>query len=275
MRSVWSGSTDEAAREDRGLVAPASCKGRLVYCAVIQRRNPVGYKSLKEIVYEFLVAALREGRLQPGSRIDAKEVCQSLGVSRTPVREALLQLEALGLVSFLPRQGIVVNELTERDVKELFETIGPLEAAAARLATPHLVEADFVAFERSLEVMERLVRDGDLPSLNREMEAFHQIHLARCPNQLIVSTIRLLKRRFYDVPHGLAFVREWESQLLTEHQRLVDLFRRNDAEGAAAFMQLHWAWEHNRDFAMRSYFPKSEGAETSAQTAGALEKEAR
>jgi DNA-binding GntR family transcriptional regulator len=236
---------------------------------MMPRRHPAGYKSLKEIVYEFLVAALREGRLQPGSRIDAKEICESLGVSRTPVREALLQLEALGLVSFLPRQGIVVNDLTERDVRELFETIGPLEAAALRLATPHLGEADFAEFEKSLATMEGLVALRDLPRLNREMEHFHQIHLARCPNQLVVSTIRLLKRRFYDVPHGLAFVPEWESQLLTEHRRLVDLLRRGDAEGAAAFMQVHWAWEHNKEYALRSYFPKKELVEGAAQPASA------
>lgn len=227
-------------------------------------RNPVGYKSLKEIVYDFLVAALREGRLQPGQRIDAKEICENLGVSRTPVREALLQLEPLGLVSFLPRQGIVVNAITEKDVEDLFETIGPLEAAAASLAAPHLVETDFAKLEKSLATMKRLVQARDLPNLNREMEAFHDIHLSRCPNRLMVSTIRLLKRRFYDVPHRLAFVPEWESQLLTEHRRLADLFRQGDAEGAARFMQLHWAWEHNKEYALRSYFPKKEEIEAAA-----------
>lgn len=225
-------------------------------------RKPVGYKSLKEIVHDFVVQALRSGRLQPGDRIREKEICERLGVSRTPVREALLQLEPLGLVSFLPRQGIVVNALTERDVEDLFETIGALEAAAARLAVAELAETDVAKLEKSLVTMQRLVKNRDLRNLNREMEAFHEIHLTRCPNRLMVATIRLLKRRFYDVPHHIAFVPEWETQLLAEHRRLIDLFRLRDADGAADFMRLHWAWEHNKEYALRSYFPKTHGAES-------------
>lgn len=225
-------------------------------------RKPVGYKSLKEIVHDFLVQALRSGRLQPGDRIREKEICERLGVSRTPVREALLQLEPLGLVSIIPRQGIVVNALTERDVEDLFETIGALEAAAARLAVTQLVETDVAKLEKSLVAMQHLVKTRNLRALNREMENFHGIHLARCPNRLMVATIRLLKRRFYDVPHNIAFVPEWETQLLAEHRRLIDLFRQRDADGVAEFMELHWAWEHNKEYALRSYFPKTHGAKS-------------
>ena len=230
-------------------------------------RKPVGYKSLKEIVHDFLVQALRSGRLQPGDRIREREICERLGVSRTPVREALLQLEPLGLVSFLPRQGIVVNALTERDVEDLFETIGALEAAAARLAVTQLAETDVAKLEKSLVTMQNLVNKRDLRNLNREMEAFHEVHLSRCPNRLMVSTIRLLKRRFYDVPHHIAFVPEWETQLLSEHRRLIDLFRLRDADGVAAFMQLHWAWEHNKEYALRSYFPQTHAASSAGRGA--------
>ena len=220
-----------------------------------KRRDPAGYRSLKQIVHDHMLAAMRDGRLKPGHRIRQEEICDSLGVSRTPVREALLQLETVGLVSFISRQGIVVNDLTEEDMKNLFETIAPLEAAAARLATPHLTDEDFAAFARSLARMQDLSQVRDLRSLNGEMEAFHEIHLIHCPNRLMVSTIRLLKRRFYDVPHRIAFVPEWEGQLLDEHRRLCELFRRRDADGAEAFMQLHWSWEHNKNLALRSYFP--------------------
>ena len=213
-----------------------------------------GYRSLTDIVCEFILTALKEGRLRPGDRIDQGEICEALGVSRTPVREALLQLEPLGLVSFMPRKRIIVNGLTQEDVKDLFETIAPLEAAAARLATPHLTEEDFSRFEKSLATMEGLIARRDLEALNKELEAFHGIHLARCPNRLMVSTIRLLKRRLYDPPHRLAFVAEWEGRMFAEHTRLVELFRARDVEGVVQFMQLHWAWEHNQQYALRSYF---------------------
>jgi DNA-binding GntR family transcriptional regulator len=213
------------------------------------------YRSLKNIVNDFILRALREGRLRPGDRILQREICDALGVSPTPVREALLQLEPLGLVSFLPRKRVVVNGLSLQDVAELFDTIAPLEAAAARLATPHLTDEDFISFERSIGVMQVLIAKRDLLSLNREMETFHHIHLRRCPNALMVATIRQLKRRFYDPPQRLEFISEWEAQLLTEHRRLVDLFRAKDAEAVAQFMLMHWSWEHNRSQAVRSYFP--------------------
>lgn len=213
-----------------------------------------GYRSLKAIVYEFILTALKDGRLRPGDRILQRDICDALGVSRTPVREALLQLEPLGLVSFMPRKRIVVNGLAEEDVRDLFETIAPLEATAARLATPHLTEEDFARFQKSLATMQVLIAKRDLQALNREMEVFHGIHLARCPNKLMVSTIRLLKRRFYDPPHRLAFVPEWEGQMFAEHQRLVELFRNRDVERIVEFMQVHWAWEHNQRYALKSYF---------------------
>jgi DNA-binding GntR family transcriptional regulator len=213
-----------------------------------------GYRSLKEIVYDYILTALKDGRLRPGDRILQSEICDALEVSRTPVREALLQLEPLGLVSFMPRKRIVVNGLTEDDVKDLFETIAPLEATAARLATPHLTEEDFAGFEKSLATMQGLIARRQLQALNHEMEAFHGIHLARCPNKLMVSTIRLLKRRFYDPPHRLAFVPEWERQMFAEHERLVELFRNRDVEGVVQFMHVHWSWEHNQQYALKSYF---------------------
>lgn len=213
-----------------------------------------GYRSLKDIVCDFILTALKEGRIRPGDRIHQGDICEALGVSRTPVREALLQLEPLGLVSFMPRKRIIVNGLTQDDVRELFETIAPLEAAAARLATPHLTDEDFSKFDKSLATMEGLIAQRDLQALNKELEAFHGIHLARCPNRLMVSTIRLLKRRFYDPPHRLAFVAEWEGRMFAEHKRLVELLRTRDVEGVVQFMQVHWGWEHNQQYALRSYF---------------------
>ena len=233
------------------------------------KRRPVGYKSLKEIVHDYLVESVRSGRLQPSQRINEREICEHLGVSRTPVREALLQLEPVGLVSFLPRKGIVINALTERDVEELFATIGILEVAAARLAVPLLTEADLVKLENYLATMEALIGRRDLQSLNRAMEDFHDVHLSRCPNGLLVQTIRQLKRRFYDSPHRIAFVTEWETQLLTEHKRLVNLFQQRDVDGVVAFMQLHWSWEHNKAYALRSYFPMNRKNQDKDQNPGA------
>ena len=95
-------------------------------------------KSLKEQVYEYLREQMRTGGLRPGSAIDMEETSRRLGVSETPLRDALLQLEMEGFVTILPRRKIVVNALTLRDIRDFYEIIGALESAALRAAFARL-----------------------------------------------------------------------------------------------------------------------------------------
>src|SRR3989338_542914 len=86
-------------------------------------------RSLREQVYDFLRAEMASGGLQPGAFLDLNELAQRLGVSRTPLREALLNLENQGFVTVLPRRGFRLNELTLDDIPPFYEIIGALEAA--------------------------------------------------------------------------------------------------------------------------------------------------
>jgi len=211
------------------------------------------HKSLKDVVYDYILGELDAGRLRPGDRVHEREICAKLQTSRTPVREALLQLEPLGLVLILPRKGIVVRQLTLEDLRELFETLGALEAEAARRATSRLQEKDFAALERSVRTMEQLVDSRQSRAFDRENEAFHEIYLTRCNNRVMLETIRLLKRRFYDVPHPVYRLEAWEKQVLEEHREIVELLRRRDSEGVAALLQYrHWSWEHNEVYLFQS-----------------------
>ena len=94
------------------------------------KKGILNLKSLKEQVYEYLREQLGRGELRPGSSINMDATSQKLGVSRTPLRDALLQLEMEGFVSILPRRGVVVNQLTLQDIKNYYEIIGALESAA-------------------------------------------------------------------------------------------------------------------------------------------------
>jgi DNA-binding GntR family transcriptional regulator len=220
------------------------------------------YKSLKDVVLEYILREIDEGRLRPGDRIDKNEISAKLQVSGTPVREALLQLEPCGLVSFFPRRGIVVNDLSPTDTRELFQAIAPLEATAARMATPLLDAKAFDAMERSIEKMIQLT-NTELPrldqkprALNRENQAFHEVYLSRCGNRILAETVRTLKRRFYVVPHPMAYLEAYEQQVIDEHRELVELFRKRDAHGAARLLEdRHWNWTHNRQYALETYFP--------------------
>ena len=98
-------------------------------------------KSLRELVYEHLHQAINSGHLEPGSLIDQKKLAAELGISRQPLRDALIQLELEGFVTVLPRRGVEVRRLTLDDIRHLYEVIGALESfvllhAAARVRLP-------------------------------------------------------------------------------------------------------------------------------------------
>lgn len=253
------------------VATPVAAQGRRViviyYVSAMIKCRANLYKSLKDVVRDYIINEIDEGRLCPGHRIHEKEISEELQVSRTPVREALLQLEPTGLVSFYPRQGIVLNDLTPDDTRDLFQTIGPLEAAAARLAIPLLDAKAFDAMERSIKKMDSLmtaesvIRDRKPRELNRENQAFHEIYITRCGNKLLIETVRDLKRRFYVVPHPMVYLDEYERRVMDEHRELLELFRKLDADGAADLLQnRHWNWEHNRQYALDTYFPGGRGA---------------
>ena len=113
----------------------------------MERTTPLNVKSLKEQVYEFLREQLRKGELRPGSVVDMEKTSKRLGVSKTPLRDALLQLEQEGFVSILPRRKIVVNALSLEDIRNYYEIIGALESAAILAAIDNFKVADLKALE--------------------------------------------------------------------------------------------------------------------------------
>lgn len=86
-------------------------------------------RSLREQVYEYLRNEMYHGRMEPGSFINLKDISQRLGISKTPLRDALIQLECEGFVNILPRRGVLIKKLTIEDVKNILMVVGALESA--------------------------------------------------------------------------------------------------------------------------------------------------
>lgn len=115
-----------------------------------------GYKTAQEMVLNYLRQAIPSGVLRPGQRIQQDELATKLGVSRMPVREALRQLEAEGLVTFYPHHGVVVNDVSVEDVEDIYEIRIALESAAARLGTQNITPEDIQYLSKTLVNMEGL-----------------------------------------------------------------------------------------------------------------------
>ena len=187
------GVIDFAFRYFISLRAAASEKG-----FGMDRKPLLNVKSLKEQVYEYLREQLRTGVIKPGSVIDMETTSKMLGVSKTPLRDALLQLEFEGFVTILPRRKIVVNTLTLQDIRNYYEIIGALESAAILAAIDNFKDADLKTLEKLNAEMKEAVERDDFDRYYEKNLKFHDIYLGLSGNANLVKIVNTMKKRLYD-----------------------------------------------------------------------------
>lgn len=222
--------------------------------------SPLVLKSLREQVYDHLRHLMSRGEIQPGAFLDLDEISSRLGVSRTPLRDALLQLEAEGFVSILPRRGVRVEPLTREDIRHLYEVVGALEGAALLSAFPSMGEAELDALHRLNDEMRDAVLAGDFDRYYDRNLAFHDVFLDRCGNERLVRLVRSHKQRLYDWPRRQGLVKEWELRSLDEHAAFLRLVAEGDARAAADHLRdVHWSFPIQEEFIQRYYFPEEAG----------------
>jgi DNA-binding GntR family transcriptional regulator len=216
-------------------------------------------RSLRELVYDFLRAEMAKGGLQPGAFLDLNELAQRLGVSRTPLREALLHLESQGFVSVLPRRGFRLNELTLDDIRSFYEIIGALEAAALRTVGFSLGPADFARMRALDAEMATAVAARDFDRYYDANLAFHDTYLSRSDNARLVAQVQLLKQRLYDWPRRAAMMQAWEAHSVVEHEEFLALLERGNIEAAADHLQhVHWSFTVQEQYIRAYYFASHE-----------------
>ena len=180
-------------------------------------------------VRDLLEEAILEGDLKPGERLRAEALAQRFGTSRTPVREALLQLEAQGLVDVEPNRGAVVRSFDRDDLFDLYQLRALLEPRAAALATPRISEQDIEALHALCEAEDHMAAN----------EAFHRIILEAAGSPRLLDAMRAAT----GIPRTFRSVfwhdeRQREESLMC-HRRLVAAFNARDAELAEAVMRMH------------------------------------
>jgi DNA-binding GntR family transcriptional regulator len=222
-------------------------------------KTVLNVKSLKEQVYEYLREQMRKGEILPGSAIDMEETSKKLGVSKTPLRDALLQLEMEDFVTIRPRRMVVVNSLTERDIRNYYEIIGALESMALLKAFDRLKPGDVDRMQALNDGMREAIAANDFDDYYEKNLAFHNVFLGPCGNDNLVKMVNNMKRRLYDFPRSKGFVREWEESSILEHQALIDLIRTGRSQAAANHIRdIHWSFKVQEQF-VRKYYPGISG----------------
>lgn len=232
--------------------------------AGVAQATILNHASLREQVYEYLRGGINRGDLTPGAFLDQKRISVELGISKQPLRDALIQLETEGFVSILPRRGVVVNRLTLEDIRHLYEVIGALEGAAVVSVIDDMSNAHFDDMRSLNADMVLAIDDGDFDTYYSLNLAFHNVFLDLSDNAALVRTVEVAKQRLYDFPRAKDFVPDWELASTAEHAEFVDYLDQRDARAAADYLRdVHWAFDVQKPYILQYYFPgaSSPGAE--------------
>lgn len=205
-------------------------------------------RSLKDHVYQYLYEKINKGTLKPKDKINENQLCQDLEVSRTPIREALIQLEDEGYIMRVPRRGFIVKEISLEKIKEIFDILGCLEGRAASLAISKLTEKGFATMRKLVQRMEEAIRDKGVHEYFKLQRNFHDVYISACGNNELSSLIGSLKKRFVKKAYLLHDKEEILYQTLEHnnrgHKRIVELFEKGDKAGVEAFLRdVHWNFE--------------------------------
>lgn len=219
------------------------------------KSNELDITSLSAIVYEDLKRRLNSGQLKPGQFIDLSALGRELGMSRTPLRDAMIRLELEGFVVVYPRRGVMVRSLDLSDIRDIYQLIGALEASVIEHMSLRFRASDADRMEALRDKMSQALGADDFDSFYAANVAFHDIYLDLSDNADLVRTVRTLKERLYDFPRRSSFVKEWELDSNGEHDELTKRLRSGDFKGAAQYVRdVHWNFEVQERYIRAYYF---------------------
>lgn len=196
-------------------------------------------RTLAEQAFHVIEHAILSGEFQSGAELAEVDLSAKYGVSRGPIREALRQLSAVGLVQLTPRRPAIVRVFSKKEFLDGYLLREALEALAVRLAVPQLTEMDLEQLAGLMSAMDRATQIDDVSSFFEANNAFHRTFIERCGN--------LQLRDFYDqVTRPMARYQRWTLQLrgdlrssFDEHARVMQAVRSGDSEKAASMMKEH------------------------------------
>ncbi|WP_375455032.1 GntR family transcriptional regulator [uncultured Methylobacterium sp.] len=190
---------------------------------------------LRQTIEDEIVA----GRLAVGARLDEGQLAERFGVSRTPIREALLQLAVTGLVETRTRKGTIVSAPEPQHLLAMFETMAELEAACGRFAARRLTPEDRAALEAGLAACEAVASAGDTEGYYAENHVFHAVIYRACRNAFLAEQARLLSRRLAPYRRLQLRTRHRLAQSLAEHAGIVAAIVGGEDVAAAERLRAH------------------------------------
>lgn len=202
------------------------------------------FKTLKDHVYEYIAEQIRAGNLLPDQRINENVICEELNISRTPVREALIQLSAEGILENKARRGFIIRSMTEQDVRELYTVIGVLDGYAAQLACDALTNQDYADLSFYIDTMDLAIKAGNFEMYHKQQVIFHQLYIDKCGNSALIDTIAKSKNKLLKKTYSEEIHKDTKDVLYAtnkEHREILRLFQEKDKDGLFKYLaETHW-----------------------------------
>ena len=185
--------------------------------------NTNAYLPLRDVVFHTLREAILKGELKPGERLMELQLASRLGVSRTPIREAIRMLELEGLAVTMPRKGAEVAKMTEKDMEDVLKIRKALDELAVGLACDNMTEEELKQLYVALKNFEESIRSGDVKQIAQADVEFHDSIYQAADNPKLVTMLNNLR----------------DPRLIEEHQGIYDGLKRKDKEAVVEIVSHH------------------------------------
>lgn len=210
--------------------------------------------TLAALIYAELKLRLNRGELRPGEFVDQAALGAELGMSRAPLRDALIRLEIEGFVTIYPRRGVMVRPLDLATIRNIYEILGALEGAAAEHAAGYFGAEHSARMGQLIVSMDESLSRDDFDAYYAANVEFHDVYISLSPNAELKRQVLILKERLYDFPRRSGFVKEWELASMDEHRELAARLARGDFTRAAAWIrEVHWSYAVQERFVQAYY----------------------
>ena len=213
------------------------------------------YLPLRDVVFQTLRGAILKGDLKPGERLMELQLASKLGVSRTPIREAIRMLEQEGLAVTIPRKGAEVAKMTEKDMEDVLQIRLSLEALTVRLSCENITPAALQELKVAMEDFEEKTKSSQFVEMAKADVKFHEILYKASNNPKLQQLLSNLREQMYR--YRVEYLKDdgIYPRLIEEHQKMYDALKAKDQELAVSYVEKHL---HNQAEAVKKIIREQE-----------------
>ena len=201
--------------------------------------NMDAYLPLRDVVFNTLREAILKGELKPGERLMELQLAAKLGVSRTPIREAIRMLEQEGLAVTIPRKGAEVAKMTEKDMEDVLQIREALDELAAKIACEQISEEQLEELVATMHEFEESTKTDNVKKIAEADVKFHDIIYQSTGNPKLVNMVNNLREQMYRYRVEYLKREEAHPQLIAEHAEIIEYISKGEKKAATDVMCKH------------------------------------